>query len=580
MANDIETIKQAFPIVDTIGTYVKLVPRGKYLKAPCPFHNERTPSFVVTPERGMYHCFGCGKGGDVISFIQEIEGLSFYDALTFLADKAGITLSHTIAPKDPHKDRVYQVLDEAARFYEVHLRRDKEVVDYLTHRGLTKETLIEFRVGYAPAGWDTLSAHLLKKGYTSELIKKAGLATSGKKGDIDQFRDRIMFPILDPSGRVVAFTGRIFIRPHEEANPPEFKVNTGKYVNSPETDQYNKSRILFGYDKAKSAMREASRAIVTEGQVDCLMAHQTGTKETVALSGTALTKDQVGLLGRFTDHVLLALDNDTAGISAMYKSALLLYQAGITTSVVVLPAGEDPASFIAQKGIDAWKKALVDAQDFLGFVLNLVQPTLKKPAGMQHAEKKLFPLVRAMSLAADQDVALRKIGHALDVSEEAIRADFTRFQNTESEPRQNIPEQPQSKPTKSVREQFAETLFAILWSQEALKQPLIDVRQLENRLKKLFGDSYEIYRDHLTIDRNRLVFEADMRYHKLSSSGLVQEVDDLLLEFEKEQLTEQLSKTRSLIVEAERAKDEETAARLVAEYNRLSQQLHTITQSS
>ena len=252
----IETIKQKLPIESVVGSYIKLEKSGKNFKACCPFHSEKTASFQVTPDLGIYKCFGCQKGGDIFSFVQEIEGVTFYEALVSLAEKAGVTLDRSSDLEDGKPSRfatLRTIMNDAAKFYEVNFRKSPEVVNYLLSRGVTKDTMITFRIGYAPKGWGNVSDYLKNlpsqnssfgkaRKYSPQDIISVGLGIQGERGIYDRFRERIMFPISDGQGRVVAFTGRVMPGTEESTRP------VGKYINSPETDLYHKSNILFGYD--------------------------------------------------------------------------------------------------------------------------------------------------------------------------------------------------------------------------------------------------------------------------------------------------------------------------------------------
>jgi DNA primase len=261
MNSPVEQIKERLNIVDVVSSYVKLEKSGIHFRARCPFHNEKTPSFFVSPERNNYHCFGCGKGGDIFSFVQEIEGLTFPETIKVLADKAGIVLSKYEKQQEDDDSVLYKALSLSAKYFEAVLKKFPSGVEYLKARGITDETIANFAVGYAPDGWRNLSSFLTSRGIPEEVQERAGLVIKSERGHYDRFRGRIMFPICNATGKVVGFSGRIF---PEKLDEPM----SAKYVNSPETKVYNKSRILFGYDKAKRAIAKTGRAIIVEGQMD------------------------------------------------------------------------------------------------------------------------------------------------------------------------------------------------------------------------------------------------------------------------------------------------------------------------
>jgi DNA primase len=423
MQDHVQQIKDKLPIEEVVGGYVSLEGAGKNMRACCPFHNERTPSFYITPDKGIFKCFGCGKGGDVFSFIQEIEGLDFRESLKLLADRAGIELTYNPESKAQKSDRehIYQIIDLAMRWYEVQMRTTPQVVDYLTKdRGLTKETLVNFHVGYAPAGWEPLTNMLKKKGFSDDLIKRAGLAIDGKKGIYDRFRERIMFPIFDGQGRPVAFSGRIYTLPGSETDISR----TGKYVNSPEGELYDKSRILFGYDRAKQVMKQQGQVYVVEGQIDLLMAHQAGTTHTVALSGTALTTYHCGLIRRFTDTVILALDGDDAGLKAAGRSVRVATGEDMKVQVVVMPDGADPADII-QKDPAQWAALIASPRDYIDVRLERIRDELSDPhARLKALHIDVYDLIAGYRNPILRDHYLQRVQSIMKTSIQAVHEDF------------------------------------------------------------------------------------------------------------------------------------------------------------
>ncbi len=317
--NSIEEIKERLDIVDFIRSYITLQPAGKNFKALCPFHKEKTPSFIVSPERRTWHCFGaCSEGGDIFKFLMKYENLEFYEALKVLADKAGVELKR-ISPAEQKQFGVLYDINEAAKdFFRKELEKSSDVLNYLAERGLKRETIEEFELGLAPGGFytetkDNLARYLINLDYDIKDIDRAGLIFKSEQGNYaDRFRGRIMFPIHNHFGKVVGFSGRIL--------PQLEKPEIGKYVNSPETLIFNKSRILYGFHKAKETIRQKQSIILVEGQMDFLMIYQEGIKNAVATSGTALTFDHLRTLRRLTDKIILYFDNDEAGLRAAERS--------------------------------------------------------------------------------------------------------------------------------------------------------------------------------------------------------------------------------------------------------------------
>ncbi|MBP9821319.1 MAG: DNA primase [Candidatus Pacebacteria bacterium] len=423
MSTDTEKIKDKLTVESVVGSYVKLEHAGKNLRAKCPFHAEKTASFVVTPERGIYHCFGCGKGGDIFDFVQEIEHCEFSDALKLLAERAGVTLSasRTAPGETSSKQVLYDLLDYAAKCYEVAFRKDEKAVAYLESRGLLRETMKSFRIGYAPAGWTYIYDNLRKKNFSDSDIVRSGLCIKHERGSYyDRFRERIMFPIMDGAGRVVGFSGRVMPGSDEEK-----REGAGKYVNSPETDVFKKSRLLFGYDKAKQSMLERSRAILVEGQMDLIMAHQAGTTEALAISGTACTPEHLALIFRFTDTLVLALDRDPAGVKAAGKTAALAYAAGLDVQAIELPSGKDPADSIRESS-DEWHAAIKTPTDFLVMRARVLAETGDRKEILKQVRIELFPLLQFQSSELIRDEKLHMLARTLDLSVDALRTDFAR----------------------------------------------------------------------------------------------------------------------------------------------------------
>jgi DNA primase len=344
----IEEIKDKLSIEDLVGQYVQLKKTGRSLKGLCPFHSEKTPSFVVSPERGIAYCFGCNRGGDVFKFIQEIEGVDFGDALKILAEKTGVKLDdyrkEKPVPKD-QKELLMDVHEKAAVFYERNLWQGEEgakVLEYLQRRGLTRESIKLFRVGFSPDSYDATHSHLLKEGFTKKMLVLAGLALSKETTMdriYDRFRGRLMFPVFDSLGRVVAFGGRALKKEQEP-----------KYVNSPETVIYRKSNILYGFFHAKQAIKKSGEAVMVEGYMDLIATFQAGVQNVVATSGTALTSRHLHILKPFARTLMLAFDMDLAGQEAARRAYDLSRDFEYEIKVVSLPEGKDPADFARMHG--------------------------------------------------------------------------------------------------------------------------------------------------------------------------------------------------------------------------------------
>ncbi|MBU3741888.1 MAG: DNA primase [Candidatus Kapabacteria bacterium] len=351
----IEQVRAQSNIIDVIGEHVRLKQTGRSYTGLCPFHKEKTPSFHVNPERGIYKCFGCGKAGNVITFMTEYQRLGFVDAVRALATRLGIVIPEDEV-QDPtgmgaRKDAAFKALREAAEFYSTTLQSSAGNVAriYFAKRGFTDETINTFALGASPAGWDVLMNHLRSNGYTDEHLVDAGLVVVREDGRMyDRFRGRAMFAIHDDVGRVVGFSARVL---GDEPDQP-------KYINSPQSIVFEKSRVLYGLDKAKRAIAAQRRAILVEGQADVVSLHQAGFTTTVASSGTALTRDHLLLLKKYADTVVIVFDADNAGQNATTKGIELALQAGLDPRIVVLPAGTDPDAFVRDNGPEAFAAQL------------------------------------------------------------------------------------------------------------------------------------------------------------------------------------------------------------------------------
>jgi len=495
---DTDIIKDKLNILDVVGAYVKLEKAGTSYKGKSPFTNEKTPSFYVSPDKGFYYCFSSGKGGDIFHFIQEIERVDFRESLKILAEKAGVSLSQKGKASLHSKDALYyQILDDATKWYEVNLRRDGEVVDYLLGRGLSKETIVNFRIGFAKNSWNDCYDYLKTK-YTDTDIAAVGMITQKEKGGFyDRFRSRIMFPLMDGRGRVVGFSGRIF-----EPKGQELAKPGAKYVNSPEGVLFDKSRVLYGFHTAKADLSKKGFCILVEGQFDVLMAQQAGSTNTVAISGTGLTEPHLKMIQRFTDTIYLALDSDNAGVKATRRSVLLAYQAGMNVRVIVMADGKDPADVINNSS-EQWQTVVHDAQNYIDYRLELFerQPNeFKDKKELVHAD--LFEIVTLLPSAIDQDKVLEKLGLFLGVSVEAVRKDFATFT-----PNTNLSVvETEKKPEAQKQKEVLETQEHILYLYHYLLQSelgiLADGLEKETELYKQVYNS-DIQEDYKGLDETK-----------------------------------------------------------------------------
>lgn len=421
----LEEIRNRCDVVDIISEYVHLKPAGKGFKGLCPFHEEKTPSFMVSPEKQLFHCFGCGEGGNVFNFLMKYEKLSFFEAVKMLAQKSGVPLpvdeeKENILHKK--KERLYKLNNLVANYYRECLFRTnqgKKVINYFKKRGINDTSVEKYKLGYAPSGWDALSNFLKKKGYSYEELIKAGLIKKSKMEGkyIDYFRDRIIFPIFNLSGRVIGFGGRVL----DDSLP--------KYINSPETLVYNKGSNLYSLNFAKEDIRKKNYIIIVEGYTDVLITQQYGFINIAASLGTALTAKQIDLIKRFTNAVLIAYDADSAGNMATLRSLDLLVKAGLEIKVIDLPQGYDPADFLIKKGSETFQNLINRSLCLIDYKLKLLYSkySIKIIEGKVKVVKEILPTLNVIGSEVELRAQIKKISEELKLSEEAILIELKRY---------------------------------------------------------------------------------------------------------------------------------------------------------
>ncbi len=575
MSSVIEEIKSRLNIVDVVGGYLKLDGAGGNYKARCPFHNERSPSFFISPSRQTYHCFGCNRGGDLISFVEEIEGLDFSGALKVLAERAGVELRPEKAGDKEAKDErevLYRTLELATKFYEAVLPKFPNAVEYLTKRGLNSETSKDFRVGFAPDEWRALSDFLTKKGVSENMMEKAGLVVRSQKGIYDRFRGRVMFPITDSSGRVVAFSGRVL---GEDPGKTLGATASAKYVNSPETEIFHKSRAMFGFFQAKESMRHEDTAVIVEGQMDLVMSHQAGVKNTVASSGTALTALQLALIKRFTKNVVLALDADDAGRAAVLRAIELALSLEMEVYIVKLPLGRDPGDMALADPI-AWKKSVGNKMPVIDYYLELL-PELHKEKLELLAEvtKIIVPFIAETKGVIKQAHYIGKVSELLRVKEDAIWDEVKKRSAIIGVTHEAEKLMARIVPL-SRRLRIERTILGALMWQEEAKDPVVpDIKKYRIRFEILLGGSPPV--EEWPHNKDKLIFEAEARFH--GNEKVEQEIEELLKNMEEEVIREKFSEKMEQLKDAETKGDIEQAQKLLAECQEISKQLHLLVNS-
>ncbi len=428
--SQIEEIKNRLNIVEVIGSYIKLKKTGANYRAICPFHSEKTPSFFVSPVRQIWHCFGCGAGGSIFDFVKQIEGIEFGDALRFLAQKAGVELKRQDPKIRTERQRLYEILELACCFFEKQLEasnRGKEALKYLLSRKISKESVKKWRLGYAPNTWQGLSDFLVGKGYSREELEKAGLAVKSEKSDsyYDRFRGRIIFPVFDLNSQPIGFGARIFEK--------EEKGETAKYINTPQTILYDKSRILYGLNFAKLPIRKSNSCVITEGYTDVIMAHQAGFENTVAVSGTALTPFHLEILKRYTENLVLAFDMDIAGDTATKRGIEMAQEAGFNIKIIKKTEKDsDPADVISKNPLE-WEKSLKEARSILDFYFDSAISKYNKDTveGKKEIGKIILPVIKRIPNKIEQSFWIQKLATILKVREESV---LEELKKTKTEP--------------------------------------------------------------------------------------------------------------------------------------------------
>jgi len=570
MNSPVLKIKERLSIVDVISSYLKVENAGKNYKAKCPFHNEKTASFFISQERGTYYCFGCGAKGDIFSFVEHFEGTDFLGSLKILAERAGVTLesrSQESGNKEKEKKELYyEIMEEAASFFERNFSLNKEARSYLLGRGINDKSIKSFRIGYAPESWNAVLNHLINKKFKIEDIEAVGLikkkeASRDLDRFYDRFRGRIMFPINDSSGRVIAFSGRIFSSQNGNiSTTKEADFEQAKYLNSPDTPLFNKSNVLFGIDKAKTSIRSRDYSIVVEGQFDIILSHQAGFTNTVAVSGTAFSDttidneikiNNLGLIRRLSSNIIFAYDGDDAGIRAVSRSAMIALSLDMQVKVAVMPKGKDPADII-NDDYNAWKEIIKNSINIISFHLDRI---CKENNDIRIRGKKIreiiFPFLVMVNSSIEKSAYINEIHSRTGISEDAIIEDYKNYEKTQGINKIIKEKENQNKEINSRRGDLEKRLFSIiLWKGEDEKQ--IDfINKLVETLKNDIGS--DIYQNMLYLYEpfsDKLVFEAE-KWYSGKTDVLIKDMKEIVLNLEEEILNEEARIIRTNINEKE-----------------------------
>lgn len=593
MIDEVEEIKNRINVVDLVGEYIRLQKAGSNWRALCPFHNEKTPSFMVSEERRGFHCFGCGKGGDIFTFVMEMEGLDFREALEQLAGKAGVELKRFKRGdwgdkgETGDKKKLYAILELATKWYEKNLWEGKgrdKILEYLRERGLTDETIKKFRLGYAPDGWRNMLEFLRKKNFDISDITKTGLLVEKEKNIpdtkyYDRFRDRIMFPIQDTMGRVVGFSARV---------APGGDEKTAKYINTPQTELYDKSKTLYGLHLAKGEIRKKDVAILVEGNMDVIASHQAGFSNTIAVSGTALAPEQIKILKRYTQNLKMAYDMDAAGQAAAKRSAKICLENDLDVRIVLLPEGKDAAD-VLKKEKKSWERALEKSRNIIEYYFEdaFSRLDVKNPTDKKKIARELLNVVKDISDPVEKSHWVKELSKKLDVEEKILVEILSRAGKSEKSFSQKKPVAVEKRIGKEeiLEKRIIGLLVAFPRETEKTKALVREDDFFGEKEKNIFGiiagrekktDFEEIRKSISDYESQKLLeeaaFEVEIEAEQRGGTAFdpVGELKEALERIRKSRIKENIAVIVRKIREAEKSGEKETVKKLMAEFQKLA----------
>jgi DNA primase len=569
-----DQIKEYISIVDVAALYVSLKPAGKYYKALCPFHSEKTPSFFVYPEKNSFSCYGCNRFGDIFALVQEMENIGFVEAMHFLAEKFNIPLQKT-SFKSVKKDDYLQINELALNFFKENLFASEEgkgALAYLKNRGLQKATLEQFSLGYAPNDWDGLSSHLKKKGVSQEKALELGLLIKNDNNRVyDRFRGRVIFPIFSETGTILAFGGRtVFADAASAANTPK----PAKYLNSPDTPIYKKGHHLFGFHLSKNAMKEEKAGILVEGYLDMISLYQAGIRHVAASLGTALTEKQVHLLNRFCAAIYIFYDRDAAGETATIRNIEKMFEQNVNPRIVVIEGAKDPDEYVRSKGAKAMREILDRTEDGFKFLLNKAarEFKLQDPAQKRKGLDMVLQAIGKMSDPIIRDDYLQRTGSFFKVAPELLHLEL----QPQKEPENG------SQPLKIslMEEKFLETLLRapeiVPEIKEFFNEDLLAILAIRNIIHWLFASVERFGEIRLPEINKHLSAAEKARLHDIFSqktqtakerSEIEKDVVISIGNFQKKLLTSKTRQINQEIAVAEREHNEARVAQLMKQKN-------------
>lgn len=600
MDSSVDEIKAKLSVEEVIGEYLQLQRAGRNLRACCPFHNEKTPSFMVSPERQSWHCFGCSEGGDIFSFVMKMEGVDFVDALKILGDKAGVEVKKTMKKfgSEEKKENILGVLEASKKFYQhcLKIKGGKKAYDYLSERGISDEMIQKFELGFAPDSWDLLSEYLKKKGFSESEIFNSGMTVKKDNGGYyDRFRGRIMFPINSIAGKTLGFSSRVM---------PGADESSAKYINTPETSVYNKGRVLYGLDKAKTFIRQQNECIMVEGNMDVIASHQALVQNVVATSGTALTPDQIRIIKRYTDNIVFSFDMDAAGVKAAGRAIDLALEEGMTVSIVQVPEGKDPADCV-KKDPKLWQEASQQKIKIMDFYFTSVLGKYDKNdvEGKKKIAEELLNVIAKISNKIEQSFYLQRLSSEIGMSEDVLSSVI---EEAKAKNRGGHQDKSQKKEKKEVakesdREYMLQQriLGAIITTPEVFTEEYVGLGEFfrDKSFLKIYTEIESIYKDKKSLDKNDLdqikqkIENEDISRTKESESSkaynaaafcvedhdeednfnVFKEAQKCVSSLRKISVENQLKEMAGKIAEAKNNKDFELEAKLMQEQSKLAQ---------
>ena len=570
----IDKIQDSVDILEVISGYIPLKKIGKSHKAACPFHNEKTPSFIVSPEKQIYHCFGCGVGGNVFSFVMKYENIAFPEAVEMLAKKAGIALPRSSGKNSESNslaNQLYAINDSACQFFSANLANNR-VKEYLASRGIGDEAIKKFNLGYASEGWEGLLGFFKKKGFDAALLEKAGLVISNERGGYyDRFRDRITFPIMDVRSRALGFGARVL-----DSSLP-------KYINSPETYIYSKGKNLYGLNISKDDIKREGHALMVEGYFDFIIPYQAGVKNIVATLGTALTVDQIKLLKRFANTVIMVYDPDLAGEAASIRNLDLFISEDVNVYIAELPAGFDPDGYIRKFGAEEFRRLIKSSKNLFEYKIGKLTAKfdINSVYGKTKIAQEMMPTLARINNAVMKSSLMKKLAERLSVDEESIRSEMKKMKSDYAGSHQYPQETARPRDDSKSAEKM---LLAILLEGGDYTAKIIERIGLEElkstSIREVVGMIFDSFKNGRHITPAKLISHlgsssegALLVSEAVSISEMVIDKEKVLLDciakIKKDNAKDKMNRLQEAIKIAYNSKEEDKYKRLMAEFDSL-----------